>query len=157
MNIPTLAANTSDEQKALFAYGNNLGRIIQGAESINARAVEALKSYFDDRSDPSRAAALVSIAREYNNVASDIQAIDPIPPETAMFNEKLARDYEAIAGGLENLTKQSSDAALADAILSYNASAETYTRDVLAIVAVMSSYDVSFSSSDPGAIFRLNP
>lgn len=145
--------NASVLQLQLFAYGNEVGSLLETMESSNTRTVAALTSFFEKRTDPARVESLVKAAEEYKNLAGALRNFTEVPKEAAAIHAELATSLEAIASGLTRLTKQSSDEALVAAIRAYNAQSDAYLKKVLALATLMSAYEVSFSSGDAGAMF----
>jgi hypothetical protein len=174
------------EQKLLHDYGNTLGSIIRDFETAHTEVVQTLKTFFDSRTDTSKAAGIPKVAdayaqlkaassattqpvsataaaanlqiaaNDYVQLSTAIAGLNNIPPQAEILNAKLAKGYADVAEGFSRLTKSENDAQLLEAINTYNATAEEFIRNYVALVTLFSAYGVKFSSSDPGAIFSFS-
>ncbi|MDO8522538.1 MAG: hypothetical protein Q7S08_04650 [bacterium] len=174
------------EQKVLFDYGNEAGAIIKAFENTHTDVVRTLKAFFDSRTDPSKAAGIPEIANVYAQLTAASSGMNPtvsaataganlqaaandyaqlgitiaslqnIPPQAETLNIKLAKGYADVAQGLARLTKTENDAQLLDAIQAYNATADEFIKNYVALVQLFSAYGVKFGANDPGAIFSFS-
>ena len=185
-NILSPIDTRTPEQKVLFAYGNEIGSIIKNFEDTHGDTSKILKTFFDIRTDPSKAAGIPEIAAkhaqltalsgdtnpsvsdasavagvqevadEYAQLGARIASLQNIPPEAETPNTKLARGYADVAQGLSRLTKAENDQQLLEAVNAYNASADEFIRNYVTLVQLFSAYGVKFSASDAGAIFSFS-
>lgn len=183
-NVLSPAARTP-EQQTLFDYGNAVGAIIKTFEDTHKNVTQTLKTFFDSRTDPSKAAGtpeianayaqlsvaggatppvskaaaaagVRAVAEEYAQLSVAIRNVRPVPSEAETPNEKLAKGYADIAQGLSTLSQAGTDAQMLDAISAYNTSADAFVKTYVSLVQLFSTYGVKFSASDPGAVFSFS-
>ncbi len=184
-NILSPADTRTPEQKALFDYGNKVGSLIRNFENTHGNVTQVLKTFFDSRIDPSKAAGIPeianayaqltsaipltpgatpasatvgvqSIANEYTQLGLAIGNVPGVPPQAESLNAKLAKGYRDAAQGLSKLSQTENNATLLEAINAYNANADEFIKNYVALVDLFSMYGVRFSASDPGAIFSFS-
>ncbi|MDO8552477.1 MAG: hypothetical protein Q7S01_03010 [bacterium] len=184
-NILSPSDTRTPEQKELYNYGNEVGSIVKTFENSHGNLTQVLKTFFDSRVDPSKAAAtpeiadayaqltrgipssagttpasatagVQSIANDYAQLSFAIGSIADVPPQAEILNAKLAKGYGDVAQGMSKLAKTDNNDALLEAINSYNATAEEFIRTYVALADLFSAYGVKFSASDPGSIFSFS-
>lgn len=179
------ASTRTPEQKALFEYGNALGSVITGFENTHRDVVQTLKAFFDSRIDPAKAAGIPEIADAYAQLtaggartvpvsgadaaaglrkvadayaqlSATVANMKNVPPEAEMLNAGLANVYAGAAQGLVRLSNTDGETQLIEAIDAYNANADGFIKNYVALVQLFSAYEVKFAASDPGAVFSFS-
>ncbi|MDP3965810.1 MAG: hypothetical protein Q8Q13_03365 [bacterium] len=173
------------EQKALFEYGNALGSVITGFENAHTDVVQILKTFFDSRVDPAKAAGIPEIAEAYAQLtagsartvpvsgaeaaanlrkiadayaqlSATVANMNNVPPEAEMLNAGLANVYAGAAQGLVRLSKTENETQLLDAVNAYNVNADEFIKNYVALVQLFSAYEVKFSGNDAGSVFSFS-
>ena len=174
------------EQQELFDYGNAAGSLIKTFEDTHGDTSQALKTFFDTHTDTSKAAGIPeiavtyaqlkansapvssavtsaqaaarvqAIAEEYTGLSAAIAGLQNVPPWAETANVKLVKGYADVGKGLSQLSEAETDAQLLDAITAYNASADEFIKNYVALVKLFSAYGVKFSANDPSAIFSFS-
>lgn len=174
------------EQKALFNYGNEAGSLIKTFEDTHAGVVQTLKAFFDTHTDTSKiagspeaakayaqltaasgvpistvpkataASELQAVANDYAQLSAKIAGIRDVPPEAEAVNSKLAKGYADVAQGLSKLGQAEGNAQMLDAINAYNANADEFIKNYVAMVKLFSARGVKFGANDSGAIFSFS-
>lgn len=142
-------------QRALYDYGNEAGSHIQSHEEENRYAPQVLKDQFEDREDPAKNAALSALAGSLEDLGERLAAMSP-PSEVRAAHQKVAASYRALGAKLALVPDARTDAAVLDAILAYNAEAETYVQNYVALATLLSAHGVTFSPDDPGSVFTFS-
>ena len=143
----------TQEQEALFHYGNEAGLAILSFEDSNTDMVERLKNWFENRkSDPSKA-SVERIANDMAAAGTALAALLDVPDVAREANQNLAKSLQAAALDLKAVTAASGDSATFDAMKTYNTSAEEFIRSYLALADIFTLHEVSFSASDTGSAF----
>lgn len=145
----------SAEQQAVFEYGNEAGSHIQSFEERYRSAPQILKDQFEDREDPEKNAALLSLARALEEVGYQLGAMEP-PSGINNAHQKVAQSYKEMGKTLALVPATKSDQALLDAILSYNAVVEAYVKNYVALATLISAYGVTFSADEAGSVFTFS-
>ena len=140
-------------QEAIRAYGNSAGSIIQTFEPILRTSPQVLQDQFADRNNSEKSAALVALAESLGKVGSDMMVMENIPAEVASAHMSVAQSYQDMGEKLARVAHASGEQGALDAILTYNASVETYIENYVALATLLSLYEVNFSSGEPGSAF----
>jgi len=142
-------------QQVLFDYGNEVGSYIQSFDEQYRNAPQVLKDQFEDREDPEKNGALLSLARALEDVGFQLEAIEA-PSEIRSAHQKVAASYKELGEKLSAVPDAKSDQAVLDAILAYNATAEAYVKNYVSLATLISAHGVSFSSDDAGSVFTFS-
>ncbi len=142
-------------QRAIFDYGNEVGSHIQSFEEWYRSAPQILKDQFEDRENPEKNAALLSLARGLEDVGSQLEAIQA-PSEIRLAHQKVAASYKELGTKLSAVPGAKSNEAVLNTILAYNTAVETYVKNFVALATLISAHGVSFSSDDPGSVFTFS-
>lgn len=154
VGTPTSTRNAV--QQALFNYGNEAGSLVESFETAHRDQAQVLKNWLEDRSDTTKAAAVVQLGRALWETGKAMLSLDT-PETAAAANKALADSYMEIGANLALVPKTERDTDLLKAIETYNASADTFTKNYIALVNIFGAYDVQFSASDPGSAFTFKP
>lgn len=144
------------QQEALYNYGNEIGGEIQSFEGMNSNQAQVLKDQIEDRTDPTKAAAVVSLGQGLASVGQFMNHIQDVPPSAAALNSALAQSYIDIGNKLQLVPKAQGDANVVQAIENYDTAADTFVKNYGAMAQLFSSQGVTFSSSDPGSVFSFS-
>lgn len=144
-------------QQALFNYGNEAGSYIQSYEERYRAAPQILKDQFEDRENTEKNEALRSLAGALEDVGYQLEAFEEVPSEVRAAHLKVAESYKEIGKKLALITETKTDQEMIDAILTYNAAAEIYTKNYISLATLFSLYGVTFSQNDPGNVFTFSP
>ena len=155
--LGTPATKRTPEEKAFYAYGNAIGLQIQSFDSSHNNTTANLDAFFKDRTSQSKVTPLLALANDYEKLADDISGTENVPKELVGMHSSLAQGYRTISKGLVQLSKGGSDKELSDAVLAYDASADEFIKNFVALADFFSVRGIKFSGSDPGKIFTFNP
>ena len=139
-------------QDALYNYGNDAGRTIQLFESDAQIAPRILKDQFEDRYNPDKNNALLSVAGHLTEVGVELSLMQ-VPPEVRSAHQKVAESYREMGKMLARIPEAKTDQAVLDAMLAHNAVVETYVKNYVALATLLSAHGVVFSTDDPGSVF----
>ena len=151
------ASTRSDTQQKLYDYGNDIGSSIESFEQQHSNTPQLLKEQVEDRSDPGKAAAVVNIGRALQDIGNSLLAMEEVPPIMASAHKALAQSYVEIGKNLALVPGATGDSAFIQAIQTYNASADTFTKNYVQIATLFSAHGVVFSSTDAGSVFTFTP
>ena len=147
----------STAQQELYDYGNDIGSYIQSFEEQHTGAVQILKNQAEDRSNPAKAAAVGVLARALEDTGKSISNMDTVPGQAASLHTALAKSYTDIGANLALIPKAERDADFIRAVETYNASADVFTRNYIALAQLFGAFGVVFSPSDAGSVFTFTP
>ena len=68
------------QQEALYEYGNEVGSEIQSFEELHTDQAEVLKDQAEDRTNPVKAAAVVSLGQALASIGTFMQGMQDVPP-----------------------------------------------------------------------------
>lgn len=143
-------------QQALFNYGNEAGSYIQSYEERYRAAPQILKDQFEDRENTEKNEALRSLAGALEDVGFQLEALEEVPSEVSAAHLKVAASYKEIGKKLALIPEATSDEKIIDAMLTYNAAVETFTKNYISLATLFSLYGVTFSQNDPGHVFTFS-
>lgn len=140
-------------QAALYGYGNEAGSTIQSFEETHTNMSQVLTDQVNDRTDTQKAAAVVSIGNGLAAMGRALEGITDAPPSVVSLNLSLAKSYEDIGAKLAQVPQAQTDAQFITAIDTYNAAADTFTKNYVALASYLAASGVTFSPNDPGDVF----
>ncbi len=143
----------TEAQQKLYDYGNDVAGSIRSYEDLYRNAPHIMKNQFEDRRNPEKNAVLLNLANSLAEVGNALLVVEEVPSQISTAHQKLAKSYKEMGEKLSRIPKAGSDQALLDAMTTYNASAETYTKNYIAFATLFSAHGVKFKSGDPGSIF----
>lgn len=145
----------SEVQQALYEYGNQVGLAVLTFENAHADMAQVLKDWIADRADPSKIAAVNSLAQGLTDAGRSLEGLPQVPETARSANTALARAFADSGDKLRAVASAAgSDTTLVAAMKTYNAAAESFTTSYIGLVDLFSIYDVHFGSSDPGSAFQ---
>lgn len=153
ISTATPAKTLTPEQKVFFDYGNAIGSPIKSFDGSHKNMVPVLTDFFRDHANKPKAAAVLSLANDYEQLGRSLASMAGVPKEASVLHDSLAQGYITVANGLAQLTKTTSDKETVDAVLAYDKSADKFIKNYVAIVDLFSAHEVKFSPSDPGSVF----
>jgi len=119
--------------------------------------VQVLKVQVEDRANPEKAAAVVRIGHDFEELGKILTAMDPVPSAIASAHQALAQSYIAMGKKLALVPGAERDADFIKAIEAYNASADTFVQSYIRLVSSFGVYGVVFTSLDGGKVFTFSP
>lgn len=143
----------SAEQKTLYEYGNSVGSIIEAFETAHPNEAQVLKDQVADRTDPTKAAAVVSLGEALAQVGVQMATLSDIPQPVAAMHAALAQSYQNIGSKLQLIPQAQSDSDFVQAIKNYDATADVFVRNYATLASFLSASGVVFSTDDPGSVF----
>jgi hypothetical protein len=118
---------------------------------------QILRDHAEDRTNPDKIAAVRRMGVDLAQLGLDLLGIQQVPASVAASHKAYATAYRILGTNLTKIADSQTDAEFLEAITTYNTSVEGVTKRFLLLVAVFSTNNVSFSSSDPGSMFMFNP
>lgn len=151
---PTPTPQRTPLQQSLFEYGNRAGQAVIMFESSNTDMADVLKEWLEDRKNATKRARAESIARGMQGVGDTLIALSGVPKEAVSANATLAKAFQDTAQKLlKVMAAGESDDELLEAMMTYNAAADSYAHSYASLVDLFALYEVKFSTSDPGSAF----
>ena len=146
----------SGQEQALYDYGNEIGSYIQSFEEQHQNMVQVLKNQIEDRTSSEKAAPVLQLASALRGVGESLQNMDTVPTGMRGAHSALAESYIEIGTKLALVPKAERDADLIEAIQTYNAAADVFTKNYVALATLFGAYGVTFSPSDAGSVFMFS-
>ncbi len=144
------------EQEALHEYGNIVGLSLAAFADSHPNMPQTLKDQAEDRADPLKVASLKRLANDFTQLGDELAATEQVPAAAASAHNALVAAYKDVGAKLILIPSANNDDAFLKAVNSYNTSAETLSKRLVALVDLFSTRGVTFSSSDSGSIFTFN-
>jgi hypothetical protein len=144
------------QQEALYEYGNEVGSEIQSFEELHTDQAEVIKDQAEDRTDPTKAAAVVSLGQALESVGTFMQGMQEVPPSVQSLHSALAKSYLDIGAKLQLVAQAQSDQAFVQAVETYDTSAGTFVGNYASLAQYFSAQGVVFAQQDPGSVFSFN-
>ncbi len=150
---PTPKTDRTPLQQALYNYGNEIGSYIQSYEQQHPDQTQVLKNHIEDQNNPIKINAVVQMGRDLQGIGTSLLGMEDVPAQVSAAHKKLAESYQTIGKNLTLVPQAKGNDALLSAIGTYNASADVFAKDLVALVGFFSMYGVTFSAEDAGNIF----
>ncbi|MDO8514474.1 MAG: hypothetical protein Q7S50_02940 [bacterium] len=157
VSTTTSTSARTDLQQELYSYGNDIGSSIESFEQQHSNMMQILKGQVEDRTDQGKAEAVVNLAHSFQNLGNNLAGMDNVPLKVAGTHKALTQSYIEIGTNLALVPKAERDSDFIHAIEKYNASADTFTKNYIALASLFGAYGVAFSSSDAGSVFTFTP
>ena len=157
VSTATPEKSRSDIEQKLYDYGNEVGSYIQSFEEQNAGMTQALKNQVEDRNEPAKAAAVVAVANALRGVGESLTGMDSVPSQMTSPHSRLAKSYIEIGNKLAEVPKAQGDSDFIKAIEAYNAAADVFVKNYVAVAELFGAYGIAFTMSDAGAVFTFTP
>ncbi len=142
-------------QVALKSYGNDIGTSIQAYEDRHRDAAQILKNFIEDRGSSVKKEAQKQLGAELVSVGKAMENTQGVPKEAAAPGMALAKSYQEIGSNLAAVPDNSRNEDIVAAVTKYNASADRFVQNFIALSLLFQTYDVKFAADDPGSVFVL--
>lgn len=149
---PATEPMTADQQ-ALYNYGNEVGGEIQSFEELNTDEAQVLKDQAEDRTNPAKNAAVVSLGQGLASIGTYMQQMQTVPAPVQPLHDALAQSYIDIGNELQLVPQAQTDAQFVQAVENYDSAANTFVQNYAALAQFFSEQGVTFSQGDPGSVF----
>lgn len=151
----------SAAQQALFNYGNEVGGYIQSHEDRHRNDSIALKNQAEDRTDPAKGAAVKAIGADLKALGASLHGFvdvddNRVPEVMRHAHQALADSYIEIGAKLQAIPDAEGDQAFIAAIYAYNAAADTFMTNYLAMATLFAVNGITFSENDAGNVFSFS-
>ncbi len=158
IRTPTEDTPRSPDQQALFEYGNKAGLAILTFHNNHANMTDVLKDWLADKTNKSRVDGVNMLADGLTYAGTSLEGIDGVPQVAEAPHGGLATALKNAGTKLRAIAQAGNrgDAALLQALKTYNAAADSFTQEYLALSTIFSLYDVHFRASDPGSAFQFS-
>lgn len=143
-------------QQALYEYGNEVGSFVQSFETQYPAMAQILKDQAEDRSNAAKAQALKTLAGALGGLGNSLLTVDTVPASAASFHSALAKSYQELGKKLAAVADARSDADFVAAIQAYDASADIFVKNFVALAQLFVAQGVSFGSADAGSVFSFS-
>lgn len=157
ISTTTPRSTRSAIQTELYDYGNDIGSTIESFEQQHTNTVQILKVQVEDRANSEKAAAVVRVGHDFEELGKLLLKMDPVPSVVATTHEALAQSYIELGKKLALVPGAERDADYVKAIEAYNASADAFVQSYIRLVSLFGAYGVIFTSIDGGKVFTFNP
>ena len=145
--------NRTPSQQTLYNYGNEAGSFIQSFENSFRNASQILRDQSEDRENPQKNAALVSLAESLAGVGDALERMEDVPSEIRAAHGKVVASYREMGEKLGRVPEARRDDTFLSAIRDYNTTVESYLKNYVALATLLSAYGVVFTAEDPGSVF----
>ncbi|RJQ33460.1 hypothetical protein C4568_04745 [Candidatus Parcubacteria bacterium] len=136
------------EQQALYLYGNMAGLTILTFSNEHADMGDVLTEWVESPS--ANKAAAQDIAADMIHVGETLLALTGVPATASAANQALGLAYQESGQELQDVI---SGGGSVNAMKSYNATVEDFTRSYLAVVDLFVASGVTFAPTDTGSAF----
>ena len=140
-------------QDALYQYGNEAGSYIQSYEKFHTDTTNVLQDQIADRNNPDKIAAVQKIGQDLQDLGTQLSGMTEVPDQVTAAHNALAASYTEIGQNLVKVPSASYDSDFVNAIKTYDASADTFTKHFVTLAMIFSAYGVKFGPEDPGSVF----
>lgn len=152
----TFAPQRTAGQQALYEYGNEVGSYIQSYENQHRDVAQVLRDQIEDRQNAAKAQGVRDIGTALQNVGRSLGNMEIVPDSVAPLHRTLATSYGEIGQKLAGVPDAQGDQAFIAAIEAYNATADTFIRNYVALATFFSVSGVTFSPQDAGSVFSFS-
>lgn len=157
ISTSTPAKSRTTLQQALYEYGNTAGSYIQSFETEHSNESQVVVDQAQDRTDSTKAAAVEALGAALTGLGQSLSQIDTIPDQATKANQALAASYEDIGAKLALVPQAQSDSGFISAVQTYDAAANTFITNYVALANLFGAYGVTFAPDDPGSVFTFSP
>ena len=156
ISTTTVRSTRTPLQQDLYNYGNDIGSTIESFEQQHSNTVQILKVQVEDRASLEKAAAVVKIGRDLEELGKMLSAMEPVPSAMASSHNALAQSYIEIGTNLALVPGAERDSDFIGAIQTYNASADTFVKNYVQLVSLFGAHGVTFAAIDAGRVFMFS-
>lgn len=151
-STPSIPERTAT-QAALYHYGNEVGSYIQSFDESHADTTHILQDQIADRNNPDKIAAVERLGKDLAAVGKQLDDVSDVPPTISAAHKALVASYTEIGQDLQKVPQTSYDSDFIAAIKTYDAAADTYTKNFIQLSLVFTANGVIFSPQDSGSVF----
>lgn len=156
ISTTTVRSARTPLQQELYDYGNDIGSTIESFEQQHSNTVQILKVQVEDRANPEKAAAVVKVGHDFEELGKILAAMETVPSAMDSTHKALAQSYIEIGRNLALVPGAERDSDFIEAIQTYNASADTFVKNYIQLVSLFGAYGVTFTAADGGKVFTFN-
>jgi len=149
---PQSALDMPDSEKPLYAWGQSAGEAILSFEDSHPNQPQILTDFIQDRQNPTKINAMKQLGADLSMVGDNILNIDSVP-QMATAGKGLANAYHEIGQKLAAIPDAKGDEATAQAILTYDKSADAFVQKFVNVVNILQANGVKYAQNEPGAVF----
>ena len=153
ISTTTPSKKMTQAQEDLYNYGNDIGSTIQTFEDTHLSMSQILKDQMEDRENPEKIVAVVHIGTDYVSLGKNLEHADPIPAQVAAAHMAVAKSYQDLGAKLSLVAQARTNEALLSAITTYNASADAFSKNFVALATIFSASGVTFAPTEGGSVF----
>lgn len=147
----------TETQSALYDYANTVGSYIESYfDTWGTQQTTVMRQYFEDRTSAVKKATAYELADALENLSNDLSEVEQIPPALQKEHERLVSGYQALSNATRVIIDAEGDDAFLNAINASNAHADSFAKNYIAIVDILSTHTVTFTNTDPGRVFSFN-
>ena len=153
-NLEVISPSMSDSvtQASLRQYANSVGTSIINFENNHPNQASTLKDHAEAPYDTSKIDALSHLGADYIALGDTISQIDPVPAALVSIHKRFVADYRDLGNKLIFVSKSPGN--LYDAIVAYDASADQFAKDFVALALTFPAYNIRFLQAEPGSTFQ---
>lgn len=161
--IPSGLISTTDTgprrspvQEAIYRYGNRVGEYIETYESGHRNNAVILKNQIEDRGSIEKAAAVRALGSDLRALGQSLKRVEDVPEVFTYAHGALADSYIEAGQKLSAVPDAEGDQAFIAAINAYNAAADSFITNYVAISTLFSVNGIRFGPSDAGRVFMFS-
>lgn len=145
------------EQRALFAYGNEVGTYLKAYEDTHTNSPQITKDHIEDRGNESKARAVRYIGDDMIQFGASLKELTDIPVSAKGMHLAYANAYITAGENLMKVADTKTDDEFVSAVTAYNSSVESLSNRFQMLVILFGVNEVTFSASDQGNVFTFSP
>ena len=153
ISTSTRTKNYSAGQENLYNYGNDVGSTLQTFEINHKNQSQVLKNQIQDPRDPLKVAAVVKIGTDLENIGIALENMDYVPPQMRAPHAALAKIYKEMGRTLILVPNATTPKDFLSAIYTYNAAADIFAQNFVAMATLFTANGITFAPDDPGSVF----
>lgn len=147
----------TETQSALYDYANTVGSYIESYfDTWGTQQTTVMRQYFEDRTSSVKRATAYELADALEKLSKDLGEVEQVPTALQKEHQRLVSGYQALGEATRIIIDAEGDNAFLDAINASNAHADTFAKNYIAIVDILSTNNVTFTNTDPGRVFSFN-
>jgi hypothetical protein len=143
-------------QQALYDYGNEVGGDILSYDDAHMGDAITLTDQGQDRQNPQKAQAVRDVGAALSAFGRKLASMEGVPASVASLHADLAAGYKDMGAKLALIPDAQRDEDFIKAVIAYNASVETFTKQFVALATFFSLSGVKFGQGDGGSAFTFS-
>lgn len=144
-------------QRALFAYGNEVGTYLKAYEDTHTNSPQITKDHIEDRTNETKARAVRYIGDDMRQFGASLKELTDIPAAAKGMHLAYAGAYITAGENLMKVADAKTDDEFVSAVTAYNSSVESLSNRFQMLVILFGVNEVTFSASDQGNVFTFSP